>query len=194
MHLITIKLILCHKPFPWLNSLGFWREPLCDRNSISTYCTCTVLGSRTVRVGGSTRSGGSWAVCSVTRELFVHPTCVHALSRNWWGVNTAKSRAHGKQEFICNYTFYSGASTPLPRSYLDLLKESWKQESIVIKINTNSLFHPLHILWVFLNRPLSVKLIREPFHLNNLTVFLNVPDQVDRFLSLELAQCGSVKK
>ena len=77
-----------------------------------------------VSVGGSTSSGGSCAVCSVARELFVHPACVHALSRNWWGVNTAKSRAHRKQEFIYNYAFYSRAFTPPPRSYLELFKGS----------------------------------------------------------------------
>lgn len=96
MHLITIKLILCHKPFPWLNSLGFFHEPVCDRD-ISTYCTYIVLESRRVRIGESTCSGGSSAVYSTTRELLVHPTCVQALSRNWWGVNTSKSGKRGEK-------------------------------------------------------------------------------------------------
>lgn len=81
----------------------------------------TVLESRTVRTGGSTCSGGSCAVDSMTRELFVHPTCVQALSRNWWGVNAAKSV--GEQEFIYYHTFYSGAFTyPLLSYILELLK------------------------------------------------------------------------
>lgn len=74
----------------WLNSLEFLHEPVCDWD-VSTYCIWIVLESRTVRSGDSTCSGGSCAVCSVTWALFVHPTGVHALSRNRWGVNTPKS-------------------------------------------------------------------------------------------------------
>ena len=85
------KINFMSQNLPWLNSLGFLHEPVCDRDNVSTYWMYTVLESRTVRTGGSTCSGGSCAVDSMTRELFVHPTCVQALSRNWWGVNAAKS-------------------------------------------------------------------------------------------------------
>lgn len=106
MHLIIINLILCHKPFPWLNSLEFLNKLMhycvVRKEEILTYCTYIVLESKTVRTGASTRDGGSCAVNKVTWELFVQPASVHAVSRNWCGVKTAKSRA--KKEY--EYTFY----------------------------------------------------------------------------------------
>lgn len=94
---------------------------MCD-SDISTYCTYIVLESRMVRIGGSTCSGGSCAVDSVTMELFVHPTRVQALSRNWWGVNAAKSRGGGKQEFIYHHIFYLDLTYLLLSYFLELLK------------------------------------------------------------------------
>lgn len=163
MHFITIKLILCHKPFPWLSSLGLLHKPVCDRDDISTYCTYIVLESRTVRSGESTCSGGSCAVYRMTRELFVHPTCVQALSRNWWGVNTAKSRGwRKKKNLFTTVFFYSGDLIPPLHSYfLERLKSSLKQESIALKKSIAikyRLFYPLNVLRLFLNRQVSVKL------------------------------------
>lgn len=103
MHLIIINLILCHKPFPWLNSLEFLNKLMhycvVRKEEILTYCTCIVLESKTVRTGASTWDGGSCAVNKVTWELFVQPASVQAVSRNWCGVKTAKSRARKEQEF-----------------------------------------------------------------------------------------------
>lgn len=97
MHLIIINLILCHKPFPWLNSLEFLNKVMhycvVRKKEILTYCTYIVLESKTVRTGASTWDGGSCAVNKVTWELFVQPASVQAESRNWCGVKTAKSRA-----------------------------------------------------------------------------------------------------
>lgn len=97
MHLIIINLILCHKPFPWLNSLEFLNKLMhycvVRKEEILTYCTYIVLESKIVRTGASTWDGGSCAVNKVTWELFVQPAIVQAVSRNWWGVKTAKSRA-----------------------------------------------------------------------------------------------------
>lgn len=97
MHLIIINLILCHKPFPWLNSLEFLNKLMhycvVRKEEILTYCTYIVLESKIVRTGASTWDGGSCAVNKVTWELFVQPATVQAVSRNWWGVKTAKSRA-----------------------------------------------------------------------------------------------------
>lgn len=97
MHLIIINLILCHKPFSWLNSLEFLNKLMhycaVRKEEILTYCTYIVLESKTVRTGASTWDGGSCAVNKVTWELFVQPASVHAVSRNWCGVKTAKSRA-----------------------------------------------------------------------------------------------------
>lgn len=130
MHLITIKLILCHKRFPWLNSLGFLHEPVCNRDGVSTYWMYTVLESRTVRMGGSTCSGGSCAVDSMTRELFVHPTCVQALSRNWWGVNAAKS-VGGTRIYLLSYFLFRRFH--LSSTFLHL-----RTVTVKLKININS--------------------------------------------------------
>jgi len=106
MHLIIINLILCHKPFPWLNSLEFLNKLMhycvVRKEEILTYCTYIVLESKIVRTGASTCDGGSCAVNKVTWELFVQPAIVQAVSRNWWGVKTAKSRAKkGNADCIC---------------------------------------------------------------------------------------------
>lgn len=75
-----------------------------------------------VKIGESTCSGGSCEVYSITGELFVHPTCVQALSTSWWGVNTAKSTG-ARKKCIYYYTFHSGDLTPLLHScFLELLK------------------------------------------------------------------------
>lgn len=104
MHLIIINLILCHKPFPWLEFLNKLMHYCAVRKEeILTYCTCIVLESKTVRTGASTWDGGSCAVNKVTPELFAQPASVHAVSRNWYGVKTAKSGANKRTRIYLVY-------------------------------------------------------------------------------------------
>lgn len=143
MHLIIINLILCHKPFPWLNSLEFLNKLMhycvVRKEEILTYCTYIVLESKTVRTGASTWDGGSCAVNKVTWELFVQPASVHAVSRNWCGVKTAKSRVKKEYEFtlyiiftlfFCNFQKVMNSENqvevrPVPLKCFRLVSEEW---------------------------------------------------------------------
>lgn len=66
----------------------------------------------------------------MTRELFVQPTCVQALSRNWWGVNAAKS-VGGIRIYLPSYFLFRRFHLSSTFLYL-------RTVTVKLKININS--------------------------------------------------------